>query len=185
MAEHDSRRDWPTLVVALAGVLLGVTSLLLTVSWHRQALKDSVLVRLDVGLSTAKNGGGYSPDGTVQIVVVNTGMRPLYLQQVLLKYGGSIFTVPMLPGESTRPLAPGQPAKFAMPWNLAKYPFRGPKRDDVWVQVKTSRTSFDIPESQTGFFEGLVLHIVIHPAKRKAGQQTGSAAQSSFVAGGH
>lgn len=175
-----------TAYTAIAGVILGLVSLLLTVRWHQQSLAEKILVRLNVAYSMAKNGGrGYDPTGSVNIAVINIGMRPIYLQQVQLQYSDQIASVPLLPGESTKPLAPGQPAKFTIPWNLAKYPFRGPGRDDVWVHVQTTRMSFDIPESQTEFFTGLVVPIVVLPAPKKSGQPKAKTRRTLHAGGVH
>lgn len=117
-------RDWIsgiTTIVAFAGLLVAVFSLCLTVHWHRQAVEDRISLRLE---ATRSNG---SHRGTLDAELVNIGMRPIYVQKVVLEMGKRdwfFFEHDNLTGVNvpTKPLVPGALDDFQIGWNFTTNP---------------------------------------------------------------
>lgn len=119
-AKLSSTTDWFARVVAGFGFLLSLSSAYFAYHWHQQALEERILVRLDAIRRPNSRG-------TLVAEVVNLGLRPIYIEKVVLVTAGkpnSFFVYSNLIGAiaPVKSLEPGQADDFSMFWNFSQSP---------------------------------------------------------------
>jgi len=142
--------EWPHLVVVSVGGILAGIALWWQVYTHRKARKESAdaSIRFDI-----------NPRGQfLSLTVLNTGERPLYVQEVQLvfKHIGReqthpdgrkstpvSATCPFAPrGGGTDAIQPGDKRVYDMDWEHARMVFGMQKPellDGIWVSVRTAK----------------------------------------------
>jgi len=154
--------DWLARGGAIAGIVLSIVGLVLAYRSYRwqervyqESLEERILVRTMAWLTIKldrldrndKNVAPTEPQGTLGVEVVNIGMRPLYLKSVSAQIGNSLVTFyerdPLKLSPTLVKLEPGEPANYTATLNFEEHHLLDSKaREDVWIDVETSKKSF-------------------------------------------